>query len=470
MGELMDDSKKSADVKAEETEPSINEGFRVFSHPSEERMRNIKRRVHEKMDDYREYSFSAIEKRVLMIFFDLAQEFDSLEDFFSVSTMVPKLLFDIESRMYLARNKGEYMPVGGSENSSPVCISVPMEMECSAGHLFVPIRGNHEIIDQLPFKPENDIIGCFEVYPVDDLSEHQKFFFEKYVNRVGFQLHSKLLRRKGQEHLEFVRNLVKDVGHNVIVPNMYFKLFYNRLRDRIENIKRISDKVHDLEPDQLKSKLDEMYGGLVEQFNEIHTHYEQTSLFLETLLRRRHFEEGRYIVEKRPCNLLKQIIEPQVERYRGRFQERGVRIDLSMGGVPDKEIRIVADVGLLSQVYANLFSNAVKYTREAYFNDGTIDKFVAYGWQQLDACFDNGVCGLKLNVFTTGTHLSTEDRERLFKAGFRGDNSSMEYGSGHGLFFVRQVVELHGGKVGYEAQEGGNNFYFILPYEKGNIV
>lgn len=462
----MDNLKNSAEVTAKDNDGPLGVGFRIFSRPDKDRLAFIQRRVYEKTDDYREYSFSATEKRALMIFFDLAQEFDSLEDFFSVSTMVPKLLFDIECRMYLAQSKDEYQPVGGSEEDSPVCISIPLEMECIGGHLFVPIRGNHEIIDQLPFKPEGDNIGCFEVYPVDDLSEHQKFFFEKYVNRVGFQLHSKLLRRKGQEHLEFVRNLVKDVGHNVIVPNMYFKLFYNRLRDRIENIRKLGEKVPELESTELQVKLGEMYSGLVEQFNEIHSHYEQTSLFLETLLRRRHFEEGRYIVEKRPCNLLKQIIEPQVERYRSRLQERGIRMDLSMGGVPDREVRIVADVGLLSQVYANLFSNAVKYTREAYFNDGHLDKFAAYGWQHLDSCFEGDLCGLKLNVFTTGPHLPPNDRERLFKPGFRGDNSSTEYGSGHGLFFVRQVVELHGGKVGYEAQEGGNNFYFILPYDE----
>lgn len=464
----MNSRKSSAEVAAKDSDGPLGVGLRVSSQPDKDRIMFIQRRVHEKMDDYRDYSFSATEKRTLMIFFDLAQEFDSLEDFFSVCTMVPKLLFDVECRIYLARGKDEFQPVGSTENKSPVCISVPLEMECTGGHLYIPIRGNHEIIDQLPFKPEGDLIGCFEIYPVNDLSQHQKLFFEKYVNRVGFQLHSKLLRRKGQEHLDFVRNLVKDVGHNVIVPNMYFKLFYNRLRDRIEGIRKLAEKVPNMESPELQDKLKEMYGGLVEQFNEIHSHYEQTSLFLETLLRRRHFEEGRYIVEKRPCNLLKQIIEPQVERYRGRLQERGIRFDLSMGGVPDREVRIVADVGLLSQVYANLFSNAVKYTREAYFNDGQIDKFAAYGWQHLDRCFEGGICGLKLNVFTTGPHLSNVDRQRLFKPGFRGENSNSEYGSGHGLFFVRQVVELHGGRVGYEPQEGGNNFFFILPYDDEN--
>ncbi|SDK42657.1 Signal transduction histidine kinase [Maridesulfovibrio ferrireducens] len=460
----MNDAKKSADVYSIKTKDALGVGVHLISEVGPEELLIIQRRVHEKMDDYKGYSFSTVEKRALMIFFDLAQEFDKLEEFFTVCTSVPKVLFGVDCRLYIAIGKDEFVPVGGTEAKSPICTSVPLEKEFKGGHLFIPIRGNHDLIGQLDFKPSGDVIGCFEIYNFNDLSDHQSLFFEKFVNRIGFQLHSKLLRRKGQEHLEFVRNLVKDVGHNVIVPNMYFKLFYNRLRDRIENIQKLSDELDSKSSGEIKNELNTLYAGLVSQFNEIHSHYEQTSLFLETLLRRRHFEEGRYIVEKRPCNLLKQIIEPQLERYKSRFEERGIRIDMSMGGVPDREVRIVADVGLISQVYANLFSNAVKYTREVVLHNGSHDKFTAYGWDHLKKFFENGWDGLKLNVFTSGPPLSLEDSEKLFQAGFRCENTGSEYGSGHGLFFVRQVVELHGGKVGYESGERGNNFYFILPF------
>ncbi len=460
----MNETKKSADVNSIKTKDALGVGLHLIPKIEPEKLLIIQRRVHEKMDDYKGYSFSSTEKRALMIFFDLAQEFDNLEEFFAVCTSVPKVLFNVDCRLYIASGQDEFISVGGTEGKSPVCTSVPLEKEFIAGHLFIPIRGNHELIGQLDFKPAGDVIGCYEIYTFDDLSGHQSLFFEKFVNRVGFQLHSKLLRRRSQEHLEFVRNLVKDVGHNVIVPNMYFKLFYNRLRDRIESLQTLSDGLDNKSTAEIKNELNKLYTGLVSQFNEIHSHYEQTSLFLETLLRRRHFEEGRYIVEKRPCNLLKQIIEPQLERYRSRFEERGIRIDLSMGGVPDREVRIVADVGLISQVYANLFSNAVKYTREVVLPDGRHDKFTAYGWEHLEKYFENGWDGLKLNVFTSGPPITQEDREQLYQAGFRCENTGNEYGSGHGLFFVRQVVELHGGNVGYESGDRGNNFYFILPF------
>ena len=36
-------------------------------------------------------------------------------------------------------------------------------------------------------------------------------------------------------------------------------------------------------------------------------------------------------------------------------------------------------------------------------------------------------------------------------------------GTGHGLTFIKNAIEMHGGVVGYEATQYVNNFYFIIP-------
>ena len=51
----------------------------------------------------------------------------------------------------------------------------------------------------------------------------------------------------------------------------------------------------------------------------------------------------------------------------------------------------------------------------------------------------------------------------LFEEGVRGKGSEQHPGTGHGLAFIKHVVELHGGQVGYEPTQEGNNFYFVLP-------
>jgi signal transduction histidine kinase len=152
-----------------------------------------------------------------------------------------------------------------------------------------------------------------------------------------------------------------------------------------------------------------------------------------------------------------------LERFRERFASLGIAIDDQLGGVPDESVVAVVDVGLIAQVYANLFSNALKYTRVAQDVDGAEKKFMAYGQEIVRDYFGSGKDGLKFNVFSTGPHIPPEERERIFDDGFRGSQVRGEPGTGHGLSFVRRAVEIHEGVVVYEPTPVGNNFYFILP-------
>jgi signal transduction histidine kinase len=127
--------------------------------------------------------------------------------------------------------------------------------------------------------------------------------------------------------------------------------------------------------------------------------------------------------------------------------------------MPDDDLPLSVDKGLMSQVYANLFSNAVKYVRRNH--EGK--KYMAYGRILLKDYFGPGKDGVKFNVFTTGAHVPPEDVPHIFEEGYRGHNVDGEVGTGRGLYFVRNVVETHGGEAGYEPTPGGNNFYFVLP-------
>lgn len=437
----------------------------------------VQKRMHEKIDDYSEYNFTSLQSVALNVFFDLSQELESFEDLLSISVLIPKVFFNLDSSLYLLHeNRADkvatcFVKTPAREdcgNSQIFCSSPRVVNDC----LYLPIKGNSELINQLPFNPPNGLIGMLEVFPAGELTRHESLFFEKYANRVGFQLHMRMISRKNQEHLQFIRTLVKDIGHNVIVPNMFFKLYYRRLEANINALGDLKDKITQIPESQdrekterlcfqLKAKMDYLHNGLKEQYSEILRHYEQTSLFLETLLRRSHFEQGKYVLERKICNFKSQIIDPQVKRFTPQFREKG--IDIALAGVPDQEIEVVVDLGLISQVYANLFSNAAKYTREVVDFAGNRAKFISYGWEHKSDYFGPGKHGIKLNVFSTGPHISPEDRQNLFSEGFRAKNTEKEQGTGHGLFFIKEIVELHGGEAGYEPTPLGNNFFFILP-------
>jgi signal transduction histidine kinase len=445
-----------------------------------ERMDLLEERIQQKIATYQGYSFSEKENRALNIFFDLAQEYNNLEDLYSISVLITKSFYNFDSCLYLLTRGNFFRRVRCSEpgrSDSPAEIentpSVLSPFE-QGGSFFLPIKGNTLLISQLPITPVGDVIGLLEICPGRELTSFDKLFFQKFCNRIGFQIHNKMLNLKNQEHINFIQNLFTDIGHNVIVPNMYYKLLFKQLERRIQDLRDVLDRMHnEMGPggsgtDQGKEDLydlEEIHQNLKEQYRIISAHFEQTSLFLESLLRRSHIEKGQYVLVKRRTNFKSQIIDPQIDRFRSRFQERGIEIDTSMGGVPDEDVWLAADVGLISQVFANLFSNAVKYTREVYDRQGRPYKFISYGWEPMPGYFDEDGCAIKLNVFTTGPHIRTDERSSLFQPEFRGSTASGEYGTGHGLFFIKEIIELHGGVVGYEPTEMGNNFYIILPCE-----
>ncbi len=444
----------------------------------------IERRILDKIKDYENYSFDSVQDCSLKTFFDLSQEFKSRYDIYCVCVLIPKVFFKYECVLYLVDPSGELKVACYSEDildTSPVNkIKTPELYEkpvISGDSFFVPVKGNIAQSSDLPENIKNGIFGVFEICGGNDLSDNMKFFFEKYVNRIGFHLHNRMINQKNREHLAFIRSLVNDIGHNIIVPNMFFKLFFKRLQGKIDRAGEIGrelkeksgscaqerDDVETLQMKSLTEELDYINNSMDEQFQQILSHYEQTSLFLETLLRRSHFEQGRYVLEPRLININEKIIKPQLSRYLPRLQERDISIDNQVAGNPEKEVKISADVGLISQAYANLFSNAVKYTREVNDEDGNPEKYISFKMQTIKDFFGEGKPGVKLNMFSTGAPISDEDAKGLFQEGYRGTNTEGEYGTGHGLQFIKEVVELHNGVAGYEPLPNGNDFYFVLP-------
>jgi len=441
------------------------------------RLEMVTQRIHEKEDSYKAYNFTQLQSISLNIFFDLTQEFADIEDVYAVCVMIPQKLFNLGCTLHVLDSQR-----GVVSCSSTACpfqgrdVRFVNTTTVEDDRLFIPIKGNSALVSELPFPVQDDIIGMLEISPADGLTEHDRLFWGRYANRIGYHLHNRFISSKNEEHVQFIRNMIKDIGHNVIVPNMYFKLFYRRLESRIEMIPRIVGTLENIvsQPklrnedrqslDTISQNMSQAYAAIKEQYKEIYSHYQNTSLFLETLLRSSHFEKGRYVLERHTCNFKSQVIDPQVERYRPQFEERGIEIDTSMGGVPDQEVEVVVDVGLISQVYANLFSNVAKYAREVDEGFGRARKFMSYGWEIVRGYFGPGLDGIKLNVFSSGPPLTQEERERLFSEGYRAGNAQGEHGTGHGLYFIREVVGLHGGETGYEPTPRGNNFYFVLPF------
>lgn len=442
-------------------------------------LEHILERIEQKKHDYREYGFAETENTAFKTFFDLAQEFDDMDDLYKLCVAIPESFFGFMARLYVpdarAGGLGLVASTGDDGLYKPPPEGVrPAEKPYYADDSFVlTIHGKKALMEQFPLKVDEDVLGILEIFPARDLDSQRELFFEKYANRIGFNIHNRFLAEKNVEHLRFIRTLVADIEHNIIAPNMVYKLYLRDLKAKISNIKEVEDLLAEyceevgIDPESRLcvaiEDLRDASRGLQADFENIERHYLNMTLFLETLLRRSHFDKGRLVLRTKRCDMYRDVIRPQLERYADKLRALGVVVDFESSGIPEMEAAEVVDVGLMAQVYANLFSNAVKYAREVELPSGQKTKSLTFGHEVLKDYFGPGKDGAKYNVFSTGPHVEPDERERLFTEGFRGKIARKTSGMGHGLSFVKNVIELHGGVVGYEPVEGGNNFYFIIP-------
>ena len=124
--------------------------------------------------------------------------------------------------------------------------------------------------------------------------------------------------------------------------------------------------------------------------------------------------------------------------------------------VPD---RLIGDPRRLRQVVINLVGNAVKFTEE-----GEVEVGVAVEEDLPDAV------GLRLWVRDTGIGIAPEKQARIFDSFSQVDSSTSRRfgGSGLGLAISQQLVELMGGRIWVESEEGkGSTFHCALRFGLG---
>lgn len=133
------------------------------------------------------------------------------------------------------------------------------------------------------------------------------------------------------------------------------------------------------------------------------------------------------------------------------------RIKLQME-CPSDGLELEADADRLTQVLTNLVGNAVKFTP-----DGGVITLQALEVQD-PAVSANGC--VEIGVQDTGIGIAAEDQAKIFDK-FVQVSLAQPAGvssTGLGLTIVKEIVELHSGKIWVESEAGkGSRFAFRLP-------
>ena len=166
---------------------------------------------------------------------------------------------------------------------------------------------------------------------------------------------------------------------------------------------------------------------------------------VDDLVDAKRIEQGRLELEEELVDL-GNVVRDQADSFAGRSDGHLLRIERENEGL----LVVNADRGRMAQVVANLLSNAIKYSPE-----GSTVEIVAR--RQQDA--------VRVSVRDHGDGIPAADRSRIFSKFFRGEATHTGVsGVGLGLAISREIVEAHGGRMGFESEPGhGALFWFELP-------
>ncbi len=179
----------------------------------------------------------------------------------------------------------------------------------------------------------------------------------------------------------------------------------------------------------------------------IKSNAERLTALINDLLDISRVETGRVRFEPRPTQI-GEVISDVVNALAGQAEAKHQSLTYEVvAGLPN----VMGDRDRLNQVLTNLVGNAIRYTPE-----GKKIEIRAYAVEG----------AVRVDVRDTGIGIAPEDLGHIFERFYRADHPLVQEagGSGLGLSIVKMFVEMHGGRVWVESEQGkGSTFTFILP-------
>ena len=226
-----------------------------------------------------------------------------------------------------------------------------------------------------------------------------------------------------REQNEIKRGVVSTVSHQLKTPLTSIRMSLHLL---------LEEKLGPLSEKQL-----ELLIAAREESDRLHT-------ILERLLNISRIESGKTNMELksvRPHELVFESIEP----FRSAAVDRGLTLEIQL---PNDLPEVSADPVMVSQVFANLVSNALKYT-----GPGGLIRAIAQTTDDF----------VQFSVSDTGRGIPVQYLEKILQHFFRVPGQTTESGLGLGLSIVQEIVEAHGGTISVESVESeGSVFTFTL--------
>ena len=277
--------------------------------------------------------------------------------------------------------------------------------------------------------------------PMEDRKELAFSFKDGLGQELFYQIIQVPLSQKRGEILKIIRD-VSRAKYLDRMKNEYITMMSHKILTPLTNIKWAAGILSGGNLDEQKKQ------GSVKNITD---NANKLIEFTSHLLNITEIEEGLFGYKFEKTDIA-ELAEEIIKNYQQEAFERGIKILIDD---PKKNFYLVkGDKNRLSVAMANYIDNAVKYSP-----DGGM----------IEVSFHQDKYTFWFAVKDGGVGISPESVGSLFTKFFRDKRAKAVHteGTGAGLFIVKNIIEKHGGKVGYDPiKTGGSLFYFTLPVYK----
>ncbi|OGJ47661.1 hypothetical protein A2344_01745 [Candidatus Peregrinibacteria bacterium RIFOXYB12_FULL_41_12] len=284
-----------------------------------------------------------------------------------------------------------------------------------------------------------------------DLMSGENLFFQKKPlvtmeikkkdgSKIFVEANSTIIVSEGEKIMIVA---LRDITQKKEVDRMkteFISLVSHQLRTPLSAIRWAGEMLKDKELGSLNAEQ-------LDILTDINTLNQKMIDLVNSLLNLSKIESGKITVEKKPVDI-PVILQGIVSVFQEKILNKNLKIIISK----QKGIKkVTTDPKLLSEIYFNLISNAIKYS-----NDGgsvTIS-ILEKGNEIISSIKDEGI------------GIPADEEKKIFERFFRGVRVTRKdtEGIGLGLYITKLIVEALGGKVWLDGKaKKGSTFYFSIP-------
>ena len=275
----------------------------------------------------------------------------------------------------------------------------------------------------------------------------RKIMVERPVKRI-INACEKLMNGKLSARIELFSGLYDADGFNMIIE------YFNKMAKELSGLETLRTDFIANVSHELKTPLAVMqnYGTMLQQPNlpeEKRFEYAKSVTeasrrladLITNILKLNRLENQQIFPEKQVYNLGEQLAECLLN-FESTWEKKGIEIETDI----EEEVFVESDAELLTLVWNNLFSNAMKFTESG-------------GKVTLKLFSESNFAVIR--VSDTGCGISPETGAHIFEKFFQGDTSHATQGNGLGLALVKRVVDIVGGDISVESMVGEGSTFTV---------